>query len=67
MLQKEIQEFLSYLESVKQYSPNTLKGYDRDLKKMSAYLSGLAIEDWKLVKEHDLRTCLLYTSPSPRD
>ena len=56
MLLKDIQSFLSYLESVKQYSPNTLKGYDRDLKKMSAYLSGLAIEDWKLVKEHDLRT-----------
>mgnify|MGYP001400528655 FL=1 len=56
MLLTDIQSFLSYLESVKQYSPNTLKGYDRDLKKMSAYLSGLAIEDWKLVKEHDLRT-----------
>ena len=56
MLLTDIQSFLSYLESVKQYSTNTLKGYDRDLKKMSAYLSGLAIEDWKLVKEHDLRT-----------
>ena len=56
MLLTDIQSFLSYLESVKQYSPNTLKGYDRDLKKMSAYLLGLAIEDWKLVKEHDLRT-----------
>mgnify|MGYP003322548842 FL=1 len=56
MLLTDIQSFLSYLESVKQYSPHTLKGYDRDLKKMSAYLSGLAIEDWKLVKEHDLRT-----------
>ena len=56
MLLTDIQSFLSYLESVKQYSPNTLKGYDRDLKKMSAYLADLTIEDWKSVKEHDLRT-----------
>jgi integrase/recombinase XerC len=56
MLHTEIKEFLSYLESVKQYSPHTLKGYERDLKKLSDYLSDQDIENWKIVKEHDLRT-----------
>ena len=55
MLYPEIKEFLSYLESVKQYSPHTLKGYERDLKKLSDYLSSQDIENWKIVKEHDLR------------
>ena len=56
MLHTEIKEFLSYLESVKQYSPHTLKGYERDLKKLSDYLLAQNIENWKIVKEHDLRT-----------
>ena len=56
MLHKDIQVFLSYLESVKQYSDHTLKGYKRDLQKLSNYLTDQEIEKWKLVKEHDLRT-----------
>ncbi len=56
MLQKDIQVYLSYLESVKQYSQHTLNGYKRDLQKLSKYLSDQEIDKWKLVKEHDLRT-----------
>lgn len=56
MLQTDIKVFLSYLESVKQYSHHTLNGYKRDLEKLSSYLSNQDIENWKLVKEHDLRT-----------
>ncbi len=56
MLQKDIQVYLSYLESVKQYSQHTLNGYKRDLQKLSNYLSDQEIDKWKLVKEHDLRT-----------
>lgn len=56
MLQKDIQVYLSYLESVKQYSQHTLSGYKRDLQKLSKYLSDQEIDKWKLVKEHDLRT-----------
>ena len=56
MLQTEIKVFLSYLESVKQYSHHTLNGYKRDLEKLSSYLSNQDVENWKLVKEHDLRT-----------
>ena len=56
MLQKDIQVYLSYLESVKQYSQHTLNGYKRDLQKLSKFLSDQEIDKWKLVKEHDLRT-----------
>ena len=56
MLQKDIQVYLSYLESVKQDSQHTLNGYKRDLQKLSKYLSDQEIDKWKLVKEHDLRT-----------
>ena len=56
MLVTEIKIFLSYLESVKQYSPNTLKGYQRDLEKLSQYLSVHEVQNWKNVNEHDIRT-----------
>ena len=56
MLQTDIKVFLSYLESVEQYSHHTLNGYKRDLEKLSSYLSNQDVENWKLVKEHDLRT-----------
>lgn len=56
MLQKEIQKFLSYLESVKQYSKHTISGYKRDLTKLSGYLLNNGIEDWQSVNEHELRT-----------
>jgi integrase/recombinase XerC len=56
MLVAEIKVFLCYLESVKQYSPHTLKGYQRDLEKLSEYLSANDRQDWKNVNEHDIRT-----------
>ena len=56
MLQKEIQEFHSYLQSVKQYSKHTISGYKRDLTKLSGYLLNIDIEDWQSVNEHELRT-----------
>ena len=56
MLVAEIKVFLSYLESVIQYSQHTLKGYQRDLEKLSEYLSTNDRQDWKNVNEHDIRT-----------
>jgi len=55
MLDKDIEVFLSYLESVKQYSPNTIKSYERDLVSLSLFLSK-EFKGWQLVKEHDMRT-----------
>ena len=56
MLSAEIKIFLSYLESVKQYSPHTLISYKRDLDKLSENMINQGIEDWESAKEHDLRT-----------
>tara|TARA_B100000214_G_scaffold274780_1_gene204870 strand:- start:4003 stop:4914 length:912 start_codon:yes stop_codon:yes gene_type:complete len=56
MLSAEIKIFLSYLESVKQYSPHTLISYKRDLDKLSENMINQGIEDWGSAKEHDLRT-----------
>ena len=55
MLDKEIKVFLSYLESIKQYSPNTIKSYERDLLCLSSFLSS-EYKSWKLVNEHEIRT-----------
>ena len=55
MLDKDIEVFLSYLESVKQYSPNTIKSYERDLASLSLFLAS-EFKGWQLVKEHDMRT-----------
>ena len=55
MLDKEIKVFLSYLESIKQYSPNTIKSYERDLLCLSSFLSS-EHKSWKLVNEHEIRT-----------
>ena len=56
MLSTEIKIFLSYLESVKQYSPHTLVSYQRDLEKLSENMKDLGLDDWGSIKEHDLRT-----------
>ena len=55
MLDKDIEVFLSYLETVKQYSPNTIKSYERDLASLSLFLSS-EFKGWQSVKEHDMRT-----------
>ena len=55
MLDKEIKVFLSYLESIKQYSPNTIKSYERDLLCLSSFLSN-EYKSWQLVNEHEIRT-----------
>ena len=55
MLDKEIKVFLSYLESIKQYSPDTIKSYERDLLCLSSFLSS-EYKSWKLVNEHEIRT-----------
>ena len=55
MLDKEIKVFLSYLESIKQYSPNTIKSYERDLLCLSSFLSS-EYKSWQLVNEHEIRT-----------
>ena len=56
MLKEQINDFLAYLETVKQLSNNTSNSYKRDLYKLSEFLSGSNIDSWKDVKESDIRS-----------
>ena len=46
MLKEKINDFLAYLETVKQLSNNTTNSYKRDLYKLSEFLSGSNIDSW---------------------
>ena len=55
MLDDEIEGFLTRLKVVKQFSPHTLKNYQRDINKLSKFLSKEKIGNWKEVRDHDIR------------
>lgn len=54
-MERDIREFISYLHNTKKTSNNTEVSYQRDLKKMSTYLSGKGIKDITEVSELDLQ------------
>ncbi|HJL95622.1 MAG: recombinase XerC [Gammaproteobacteria bacterium] len=56
MLNDKVTEFISYLETVKQFSNNTTKSYKRDLDRFLDYLSDKGISTWKEINESDVRT-----------
>ena len=56
MLKEKINDFLAYLETVKQLSKNTTNSYRRDLDKFSDFLSDSDIESWQEVKESEVRS-----------
>ena len=56
MLNKDVETFLSYLRTVKQYSPHTIKSYQRDLQSLCAFLIRDNFESWRAVNEHEIRT-----------
>ena len=56
MLKEKINDFLAYLETVKQLSNNTTNSYRRDLDKFSDFLSNSDIESWQEVKESEVRS-----------
>tara|TARA_B100001029_G_scaffold155976_1_gene141108 strand:- start:55 stop:966 length:912 start_codon:yes stop_codon:yes gene_type:complete len=56
MLKEKINDFLSYLETVKQLSNHTTNSYRRDLNKFSAFLSDSAINTWQEVGESEVRS-----------
>ena len=55
MLKEKINDFLSYLETVKQLSNNTTSSYRRDLDKFLDFLSDSDIKSWQEVKEGEVR------------
>ena len=56
MLKEKINDFLSYLETVKQLSNHTTNSYRRDLNKFSDFLSDSAIDTWQEVRESEVRS-----------
>jgi len=54
-MQKEIDSFISYLHNVKKTSSNTELSYQRDLKKLRAYLEGRGIKNVSEITEEALK------------
>ena len=65
------QSFIEYLRSECHLADNTVKAYGRDMVHFQNWLAGRNIVDLTVAQLSDfvayLNSCLLYTSPSPRD
>lgn len=59
-MEKELQDFISYLHDVKKTSANTELSYKRDLSKMERYLSMQGITDVRKVTTTHLQSYILY-------
>ena len=55
MLNSFIEQFISYLEIVRNFSTNTLHGYKRDLNKLEMFLKKNKIDSPESIKEHHIR------------
>jgi integrase/recombinase XerC len=54
-LETDLQDFLTYLQSEKRYSPHTLAAYHRDLDEFIAFGKERGIEQFKTVDDHVVR------------
>lgn len=59
-MQKEIDQFISYLHNVKQTSVNTEMSYQRDLKKLRVYMESQGINDVKSITYDNLKDFVQY-------
>lgn len=59
-MEKEIQQFISYLHNIKKTSDNTEQSYRRDLTKAQHFLEENGITDVKKIAEKDLNSYVLY-------
>ena len=59
-MEREIREFIAYLHNMKRTSYNTEVSYQRDLKKMAAFLNDRGIKEAAEVREIDLEAYLDY-------
>ena len=55
MLNSFIEQFISYLEIVRNFSINTLYNYKRDLNKLEIFLTKNKINSPESIKEHHIR------------
>ena len=58
-MEKQLQEFISYLHNVKKTSTNTELSYKRDLAKMVRFMEAKGITDAADVKPADLESYVL--------
>lgn len=59
-MERDIREFIAYLHNTKRTSSNTEVSYQRDLKKMAAFLDGRGIHETVQIREMDLESYLDY-------
>lgn len=59
-MEKEIQQFISYLHNIKKTSTNTELSYQRDLKKMQTYFCDRGITKMGTVSEENLKEYIMY-------
>ena len=57
-MQKSVRSFLEYLEVERNYSPNTLRSYDSDLRHFVSYLLSNEIRSLEEVRKNLLRAYL---------
>ncbi|MGB0466449.1 MAG: tyrosine recombinase XerC [Pontibacterium sp.] len=50
-----LDQFLAYLAAERQYSPHTLKNYQRDLERLVAFMDDSRINRWSSLKSNDVR------------
>lgn len=54
-MEKQVQQFLSYLENERRYSPQTLRAYRRDLEEFRAFLEGSGGAQVDRIEYQDIR------------
>ena len=54
-MQKEINKFLDYLSTVRNFSVHTVKNYKKDLEKFSAFYEAKKFTDLASVSQSDIR------------
>ncbi len=59
-MKQQIEDFISYLQEVKQASQNTIRAYQNDLKKLESYLSQQGIQTASKITETSLNSYVLY-------
>ena len=54
-MNKEVKNFLDFLEKVRNYSEHTVKNYSADLKKFEEFKQQKNFKNWSSLTQHDIR------------
>ncbi len=53
--QNDLAQFYQFLQSEKQFSPHTLKNYQRDITRFMSFLQEQSVSSWRIIDEQHLR------------